>query len=426
MLNALIDSMRPKNVLNVDTSTWGAWPGDGSSSGQTVDRDTSLQLMSVYGSVRLITDGISTLPVDVFDAAAADGERVQVRSPEWLSNPTPDLEYESWCSQVLMSLLLDGNAYLGVGRDRVGRVVTVVPLDPARVQVSRDIGSGRKIFWVNGFKTEHEIVHVRGMMLPGSDVGLSPIEYARRTIGLGLNAVDFGSEFFGGEGNMPGVIELPHPAQPDTMSNLAKQWRRKRTQGGKGLPGVLQNGASWKPTGVNHEQAQFLATRNFTAAEVAGQLFLVDPSDLGIAVDGTSLTYTNLQQRNARRLGVTFLPWIIRIERALSKLTDQPQQFVKLNVDGLLRADQTSRYASYQLGLKNDFLTIDEVRRLEDLPTRTVTGPAPSSARDLAELVQKIYLGVGAIVTAEEARTILNSAGANLDPGTDPTRRTNQ
>ncbi|MFE6931758.1 phage portal protein [Streptomyces sp. NPDC057699] len=40
------------------------------------------------------------------------------------------------------------------------------------------------------------------------------------------------------------------------------------------------------------------------------------------------------------------------------------------------------------------------------------------TAREVAELVQKIYLGVGTVLSAEEARTVLVAAGAALDPGT--------
>lgn len=374
MLGSLLG--QPQNVMQVETSTWGAWPGDELAATE-VNRTTSLQLLAVYGSVRLITDGICTLPVDVYEANGED--RIETAKPRWLDNPAPGLNYEEWCSQVLVSLLLDGNAYLGIGRDSVGRVVSVEPLDPAQVSVDRG-PTGRAVYQVAGREIPaNTLLHVRGMMLPGDMKGMSPIEYARRTIGLGLNAVDYGSEFFAGEGNMPGVIMAPHPMEPNTAREVAKQWQRKRRKGGRGLPGVLWNGATWHPTGVNHEQAQFLATRKFTAAEIAGQMFLVDPSDLGIPVEGTSLTYSNLQDRNTRRVQVTFLPWIIRLERAMSALTYGPNRQVKLNVNGLLRGDQTARFGAYAIGIDKGFLGVDEIRSWEDLPPRTDLAPTPPS-----------------------------------------------
>jgi HK97 family phage portal protein len=313
--------------------------------------------------VQLISNSISTLPTDVFREVG--DEKLAAPIPNWLINPTVDLEFGAWCGQVLTSLLLHGNAYVVVQRNSAAQIVALVPLDPLKVSITRE--NGRKVFLINGFPANDEIVHIKGMMLPGSDEGLSPIEFARRTIGLGIAAVDFGSNFFDGEGNMPGVIELPHPAQPETMRNLANQWRRKRNRRNRGLPGVLQNGAAWKPTGVNHEQAQFLATRKYSAAEIAGQMFLIDPTDLGIPIEGTALTYANLEQRNARRVQVTLLPWIVRIETAITALLMGPR-YMKFNVNGLLRGDQSTRFTAYQTGIASGFMEPNEARAFEDWP----------------------------------------------------------
>jgi HK97 family phage portal protein len=330
-------------------------------SGATVTTTSALQLLAVYGSVTLITDQISTLPIDTFRKTG--DVPVEITKPAWLIEPTVDLGFPEWCSQLLMSLLLAGNAYIVVTRNSQGAIVELVPLDPERVKPFRE--DGRLKYRVNGVTFPGELVHIRGRMLPGSDVGLSPIEYARQTIGLGASALQYGGEFFSGEGLMPGVIEMPRPAQPGIMEETGRMWQRKRKSGGRGLPGVLQDGATWKPTGVTNEQAQFLATRQFTAGEIAGQMFLLDPSDLGIAVDGTSLTYANLEQRNARRLQVALLPWIVRIEAAISALLFNPR-YMKFNVNGFLRGDLKTRFESYAIGIQNQFLEPNEAREFED------------------------------------------------------------
>jgi HK97 family phage portal protein len=293
--------------------------------------------------------------------------------------PTVDLDFAEWCSQVLTSLLLHGNGYVAVLRNERNTIVELVPLDPTVVEVTRQ--NGRKVYVVNGARYPGELVHIKGLMLPGSDVGYSPVEAARQAIGLGMAATKFGGEFFAGEGNMPGVIELPKPAQPDTMRDMAEQWRRKRSRGGRGLPGVLQDGATWKPTGVTNEQAQFLSTRGYTAAEIAGQMFLLDPSDLGIPVEGTSLTYANLEQRNARRVQVTLLPWIVRVERAVSALLFNPR-YMRFNLEGLLRGDTLTRYQTYQIGIPLGVLQPSEAREFEDLPPIPGAPLPPGEAPD--------------------------------------------
>ena len=54
------------------------------------------------------------------------------------------------------------------------------------------------------------------------------------------------------------------------------------------------------------------------------------------------------------------------------------------------------------------------VRNLHGLPAAdpsTAPGPAP---REIVEMVQKVYSGVGKVITSQEARDLLNQAGAGL------------
>lgn len=333
-----------------DPSWWaGTWPNAAATtwSGQSVTRGSALQLLTVYGCVRLICDQISTLPVDVF-RKRPDGSREEITAPAWLRQPTVDLDFTAWCTQVLSSLLLDGNAYVAVMLSaETGRIVSLIPIDPATVTVYRD-GRQQRVVLISGVAPTFPVLHIKGAMLPGSETGMSPVEYARQTIGLGLATLESGGRFFGQGQQMSGVIESSQTLAPAYKRDLAEQWQRKHSGGENAwLPGVLDGGATWKPTAVTNEQAQFLETRGFTAAEIAGQMFLVDPSELGIPVSGTSLTYANLLERSTRRVQVTLLPWIIRLEQALSSLLARPQ-YVKLNVDGILRGSSTQRWANHE------------------------------------------------------------------------------
>ncbi len=403
MLSALV-GRQPRNVIHVDWAAGGSWgEGGGTVAGPRVTVDSATQLMAVYGSASLITDQISTLPVDV-----KGGTR-----PAWVDEPTEGLDRAAWLSQILWSLLLSGGTYLDPRYGRKG-LVAIDVLDPERCQV-RSI-EGRRVVHVNGVSAPN-VVYIPGRMKPGALMGVSPVEWCRQTIGLGLAAQKYGAEFFNSEGNMPGVIEMPGAAQPEALNAIARQWRRKRSTGGRGLPGMLDNGATWKPTGVTNEQAQFLATRQFTDAQIAGQMFLLDPSDLGIPVQGTTLNYSNQQQRDARRMKIALMPWVRRLEPALSRLLLGGEYH--FDVDSTLRGNTKESYETLAVALAAGFMTIDEVRAILGMPPRPNTTEAPT-ARELAEMIQKIYLGVGVVLTADEAREILNSGGANLPPGFEP------
>jgi HK97 family phage portal protein len=293
-----------------------------------------------------------------------------------LSQPAAGLDRIAWFTQVLSSLLLDGNAYLRKVYGPAG-LTELVPMDPGKVSVSR--ASGQKRYVVAGKLLDPAtLVHIKGAMFPGSDVGMSPVEAARQTIGKGLATEEFGARFFGQGANLGGVIEDPGEFDPTKARDTAKLWARLHSGNRKAhLPGVLQGGAQWKPTGVTNEQAQFLESQQFNASQIASHMFLIDPTEFGFSGDkGSTLTYANLEQRNARKVQVTFLPWIIRLEAAISGLLPQPR-FVKFNVNGLLRGDTKTRYETYQIASSINvqsagigqppLLTTQEMREFEDL-----------------------------------------------------------
>ena len=366
-------AVRAPDEVRANPSTWGTWPGDApmSATGVAVTQSSAMQLLAVSGCVRLITDSIATLPVDVMSGAAG----VEVRKPDWLVRPTTDLDFTAWVSQVLSSLLLHGNAFVVVTRNASRAIVELTPVDPSLVQVHRPVG-GRKSYIVRGQPYAGEILHICGMMMPGADVGLSPLEYAKQSIGLGLAAIEYGSDTFASSLNMPGVIQVPGKPSPDQVQNMANAWKRNRNRRNRGLPGVLTEGATWTATGVTNEQAQFLQTRQWTAAEISGQVFMIDPREFGIPITGSTLDYTTAESRKTNLLTKALLPWIIRLEHALSGLLPLAE-FLKFNVDGFLRGDSAARWTTYEAAMRintaaaalgqSPVLLTDEIRSLEDL-----------------------------------------------------------
>lgn len=379
-----------REVRAIQSTAWGEWPGDSGSvswSGANVNTTSALQLLTVYGCNRFICEGISTLPVDTF--RGVDGESVPIPNPPWLEQPTADLDRVSWLTQILTSVLLAGNAYLLKGY-RDSTLDTLTPLDPSKITVQRE--RGRKTFLVSGVPFEAQaILHIPGVMQPGADVGMSPLEAARQTVGLGLAALESGSRFFGQGQQMSGVIEDPGDPTPEQVKETARAWARAHSGARKAhLPGMLTGGATWKATGVTNEQAQFLETRGYTAAEIAGQLFLIDPSEFGLqAGKGGSITYANLEQRNARKVQVTFLPWLVRLERAFSALLAKPR-FVKFNVDGLIRGDTKTQAETFAIATGNKpWMLPSEVRALLDLAPRDEVDEMPPAPAPAARSVER-------------------------------------
>ena len=360
MLRSLFDRT---SVEARELKPWGDWSSQSvSHAGVNVTPDSALHLLAVYGCVRLISDTIATLPIDVFRRTA--GDKVETNAPRWLDQPNESTDVVEFLTMVLSSLLLDGNAYITYTLDASFVTQSLQAIHPQRVQIQPGPD-----YFIDGVRVNGRLIHVKGVTRPGALAGLSPVEAAKEGIGLGLAAQEFGARFFGDGANMSGVIEMPKGLSPDAAKILSQRWGADH-HGLKNAhkPGVLTEGAQWKPISVTNEQAQFLETRKFTAAEIAAQMFLVDPTLLGIPVDGKSLTYANLEQRGIHLVQFTLLPWIVRLERMFNRLLPRVQ-FAKFNVGGLQRADMKTRYEAYAIGTAGaPFLLQDEAREKEDLP----------------------------------------------------------
>lgn len=373
MIGRLFESRGEQRAVR-DVS-WARWAAGNEVPGNMsrVTSESALGLLAVFGCVSLISDTIATLPVDVLQG------RDPVETPSWLDSPEP-LDRVDFFSALLTGLLLEGNAVVAVGRDARGRVATVDPVDPRRVRVEFVGPLNEAQFMLDSAPYPGEMLMIRGLMLPGTTRGVSPVEFARQSIGLGLGAQEQAARFYQQGAVVPGVIHSKSDLTVDQMREIRDQWLAAHGGSGKShLPVVLTGDTQWQSISMTAEQAQFLESRRFTDAQIAGQMFLIDPSMLGIGIQGTSLTYQNLEQRGVHLVRHSLLRWIVRLERGLSRLLPDGQH-MKLNVNGLQRGDMNARYASYKIAadinsvLGMPLLSVQEMRDLEDLGPAVDTG----------------------------------------------------
>jgi HK97 family phage portal protein len=358
-----------------------AIPSNGSlaaytSSGVPVTEDTAMQLGAVWACVRILSTALSGLPLDAVRMMDVDGYQIRKTlepPPPIISDPfggANNVRFPSrrkGISQMMVSLLLRGNAYaLITARDYLLRPTRMQVLHPDRVGVGLD-DDGGKTFKVNRKTVPPEdMVHLVGMCMPESPVGMSVITALREAIGLGLAAQEFGARFFGRGSHMSGIVEVPGDLDNDRARQLKERMESKHA----GLSnshtlGILTGGATFKPISISPEDAQFLGTRAAQNLDMA-MVFGVPPHMLG-QVDRTTSWGTGIEQQSLGFLKYTLSEWVGGFEDAWSAMLPRPQ-VAKFNLDALLRTDTAGRYAVYTQARNIAALTIDEIRAMEDRP----------------------------------------------------------
>lgn len=351
-------------------SIWGA--GDSFSilneSGTLIDQITSMRISAFYSAVLLISDTISTLPMDSF--RRVDGNRVPFRpKPEWVETPDIDLLRSEHYQQVLVSLLLDGNAFVRIFRDGRGDIANLVCLDPTRIQVSRNSVTRRPEYLIDnaqaGIVDFDDMIHITEIRKPGATRGLSRVHELKENLGLASALQSFASRFFGQGATTQGIIEFPGNLTKEQVDDLRRSFDTKHGGFRKShKTGVLSGGAKYVKTGANPDEAQMIASREFALEEIA-RIFRIPPSMLGITKPG-AMSYASVEQNNINFVMHTLRPYVQKIEDAYSRLLPN-QAFIKINVDGLLRGDFQTRISGYSVGLQSGFYSVNDIRRFEDL-----------------------------------------------------------
>lgn len=349
-------------------------------SGKVVTERSAMQITAVYACVRVLSEAVASLPLH-FYRYKDDGskERATDHLLYFLLHDEPNNEMTSFVFRETMMthLLLWGNFYCQILRNGRGEVIGLYPLMPNRMNVDRD--EKGHIYYeyqhssdeAGTMKNEivkltpYDVMHIPGLGFDGL-IGYSPIAVCKSALGTSLATDEYASKFFS-NGAAPSAV-LEHPGVVKDPERLRESWNQ--TFGGSrnaNKVAVLEEGMKYEPISINPQDSQFLETRKFQVDEIA-RIFRVPPHLIG---DLEHATFSNIEEQSLEFVIYVLQPWLSRIESAISKslLSDEEKghYFARFNVDGLLRGNYQSRMEGYATGINNGFMSVNDVRRLENL-----------------------------------------------------------
>lgn len=334
----------------------------------------SLSLPAVFACIRVLSETIASLPLLTY-RVRRDGARERAtdhylyRMLHRQANPEMTaFEFEELVSSHCAGW---GNAYAEMVIDGAGRVTEVWPLRPDRMIVRRRNGLLEYLYtWPNGQQEVFPAWRIHHRRALGGDgiVGYSPLRVAMLAVALGLATEEFGARFFS-NGARPGfALEHPGALSDKAYDRLRASWREEH-QGvaNSHKTRILEEGMKIHEIGIPPEEAQFLQTRTFQAQEIA-RIFRVPPHKIGLLENAT---FSNIEHQAIEFVTDTIRPWLVRFEQAIWRdmlsAPDQESVYAEYLVDGLLRGDLASRYNAYATGRQWGWLSVNDIRRLENM-----------------------------------------------------------
>jgi HK97 family phage portal protein len=330
----------------------------GTSSGIAINEYNALTVSDVYKCDRVIRETVAMLPWKVYQTQTR-GRKEAKKHPLYFvlhDEPNEHMTSFTYREMIISNLNLWGRHFSYIERGKAGQVVALWPIRPdlCRFEVkdgvmwfyARPMMGPEVKYW------DDEILYIPGLTRDGYHT-YSPIALHRESLGLSKATEVFGAKFFGSGVHAGGNITHPGNISKEAATRLKDQFEERHS----GLENahrmmVLEEGMKFESNTIPPDQAQFLQTRQFQRAEIAG-LFRVPPHKIG---DLSRATFSNIEQQDLEFLRDCIAPTLERIEQASNRKLLLPSEkgrfYVEFEIKGMLRGDSAARTA-WNLGMFN-------------------------------------------------------------------------
>lgn len=348
--------------------------GNQTKSGAVVNGSTALRNGTVYACVRIISGPPATLPLQIKRRVDERVREDESGSDLWvLLNRKPN----SWqkphqFKRMLMAhVLLRGNAVCLKVASR-GKTVALIPLHPDRVEITQDnrLNVNYRYYRPDGGYTDFkqsEVFHLFGLTLNGYS-GVTPITYARETIGLALAQEEYGASTFKNGARTPGALKHPQKLGEEGQ-NLLKASLNEYREGGsnEGKFLILEEGMSFEKMAMSAVDAQWIESRKLSRSDIA-MFYGVPPSMIGDNSGSDSNWGTGLEQKAQGFITFTLEDYLTMWEEGVTiDLNSDPAIYAKFNRSALVKGDIKARYDAYAIGRRMKVLSANDVREKEDM-----------------------------------------------------------
>jgi HK97 family phage portal protein len=359
-------------------------------SGAVVNANTAMNQGPVYACVRLLSGPPATLPLQIKrridartreDASDSDLWTLLNRKPNRWQKP------HQFKRMMMAHVLLRGNGICLKVESR-GRIIELLPLDPDRTEIKQndDLTLRFEYQTKNGGRQtfqQKEIFHLFGLTLNGYS-GVTPITYARETIGLAMSQQSFGASAFKNGLRASGVLTSEQTLSNDARGNLKASLDEYRSGGeseGKFL--ILEEGLKPSEMKMSAQDAQWVDSRKLSRSDIA-MFFGVPPSMIGDNSGSDSNWGTGLEQKSSGFVTFTLEDYLTMWEEGITiDLNSDPAIYARYNRDALVKGNIKDRWDAHVKQLQWGVFSPNEVRALNDMNPRVggdIYYPPPNTA----------------------------------------------
>lgn len=344
---------------------------------EPITRENAMTLPAVSGAVDFICGTIASMPVKLYKYKNGKVEpqendtRVKI-----LNGDTGDtLDAYQLKKAMVEDYLLGKGGYAYIQRDR-NTVTGLFYVQDDYVSIMRNYDPIHKAFtlwvWDNEYKPYEFLKLLRNTKDGASGIGLTyevgkALETAYRTLLYQLGLVKSG-------GNKRGFIKSQKALSQDAINTLKQAWQNLYANNEENVV-VLNNGLEFQESSNTSVEMQLNESKKTLLDEINNIFHISDDF------------YVTFKK--------AIYPIIRAFETALNRdlllEKEKKNYFFEFDVKEILRANINERYAAYKLAKETGFMTLNEIRRAENL--------------DYIEGLDVINVGLGAVLYDTNSHT---------------------
>lgn len=365
-------------------------------SGSTVTRQQAMSIPVVTKSVAWIAGAIAALPIKMYTKTDSGYQEVydDYRLPLLNDYSGNGMIANDLKRQILVDLLLDGNGYAYISKK--GNKITKLSYIPtSRLTYTESVDTIDKVVnvWVDGRPVQDYNVF---RLVNNSKNGISGVGFVsdcQDLLSTVLSSLQYENSSIS-SGVRRGFLKSKSKLDQDKMNELRRAWKKLTTPNQSDVL-VLNAGIEFEDASSTATESQLSQNKVINMHQILAYFGL--PTNFFEGVNSDAYL-------TAVRIAV--LPIVKQFTNALNNymLLESEKSNMKFEIDtsDLLRINANERFAAYQTGLQSGILTIDEVRRMENLPVLNM---------------QYLKLGLGDVLyNISDGKIFVPNTGTIVDP----------
>lgn len=364
--------------------------------GKTITKQQAMSIPVVTKSVNWIASAISGLPIKMYKRT--DKGYVEVyddyRLPLLNNYSGNCMTANDLKKQLITDLLLDGNGYAYISK--LGNKIEKLSYIPTnKLTYTESVDNINKIvnIWVDGKQVQDYNVFRLVNNTKNGVSGIGFVSDCQDLLSTILGSLQYENSSIS-SGVRRGFLKSKSKLDKDKMDELKQAWKRLTNPNQSDVL-VLNAGIEFEDASSTATESQLSQNKTINMHQILAYFGL--PTNFFEGANSDSYL-------TAVRIAV--LPIVKQLVTALNNylLLESEKQDLKFDIDTseLLRINANERFTAYQTGLSSGILTIDEVRRMENLPVLDM---------------QYLKLGLGDVLyNIADGSIFVPNTGAIVDP----------